>query len=93
MQHQKRVVQCGAWPLYRYDPRREQQGQNPFQLDSKEPKVPFREHAEAETRFRTLLQSQPARAETLIAQAQAEINARYKRYARLAEPWGEQVEA
>merc|ERR1719326_2461091 len=30
----KRAVDCGYWPLYRYDPKRIQLGEPPFQLDS-----------------------------------------------------------
>ena len=90
--HQKRVVMCGHWPLYRYDPRRTVEGLNPLQLDSKEPKVPFREHAEAEQRFRVLLKSQPERAEMLMQRAQSGVTERYQRYQRMAQPWGESTE-
>ncbi len=38
---QKAAVACGAWPLYRYDPRLAEQGKNPLQLDSKAPTIPF----------------------------------------------------
>eukprot|EP00929_Paragymnodinium_shiwhaense_P006963 TRINITY_DN110918_c0_g1_i1.p1 TRINITY_DN110918_c0_g1~~TRINITY_DN110918_c0_g1_i1.p1 ORF type:complete len:1844 (-),score=584.39 TRINITY_DN110918_c0_g1_i1:160-5043(-) len=34
-QDQKAAVDCGYWPLYRYDPKRVDSGENPFQLDSK----------------------------------------------------------
>ena len=32
---QRKAVECGYWPLYRYDPRRAEKGENPFQLDFK----------------------------------------------------------
>jgi pyruvate-ferredoxin/flavodoxin oxidoreductase len=35
----KAIVNCGLWPLYRYDPRLKLQGKNPFQLDSKDPTI------------------------------------------------------
>ena len=34
---EKKAVECGYWHLYRYDPRRKEEGKNPFQLDSKVP--------------------------------------------------------
>merc|ERR1719487_2525879 len=32
---QKEAVDCGYWPLYRFNPDLKKQGQNPFQLDGK----------------------------------------------------------
>merc|ERR1711957_235548 len=32
---QKDAVECGYWPLYRYNPALEKIGENPFQLDCK----------------------------------------------------------
>ena len=29
------AVDSGAWPMYRFDPRRREKGKNPFQLDCK----------------------------------------------------------
>ena len=40
MHQQKLAVESGHWPLYRYDPKLSDQGKNPFQLDSKGPKIP-----------------------------------------------------
>ena len=34
---EKKAVECGYWQLYRYNPALEEEGKNPFQLDSKEP--------------------------------------------------------
>ena len=41
MDHQRLATTTGFWPLFRYDPRREDEGLNPFQLDSRKPKKPF----------------------------------------------------
>ncbi|MBR5535359.1 MAG: pyruvate:ferredoxin (flavodoxin) oxidoreductase, partial [Clostridia bacterium] len=38
---EKRAVEAGYWHLFRYDPRLEAEGKNPFQLDSKEPKASY----------------------------------------------------
>jgi len=61
----KAAVDSGAWILYRYDPRRTEQGLNPLQLDSKAPKIPFKDYAYNEARFRMLAQSRPKQAERL----------------------------
>ena len=36
-EEEKLAVECGYWHLYRYNPQMEDEGKNPFQLDSKEP--------------------------------------------------------
>ena len=74
LQQQKLAVESGFWPLYRYDPRRLDEGKNPLQLDSKKPKGNFEEFALNENRYRVLLQKDPARAEELMACAIDDIN-------------------
>ena len=78
LDQQRLAVESGYWPLYRYDPRLRAEGKNPFQLDSKPPKVQFRDYAMNETRYRMLMQSDPAVSEALIAEAQALIAVRWK---------------
>ena len=78
LDQQRLAVESGYWPLYRYDPRLRAEGKNPFQLDSKPPKVHFRDYALNETRYRMLMQSDPAASEALIAEAQAMIAMRWK---------------
>ncbi|MGC9334084.1 MAG: pyruvate:ferredoxin (flavodoxin) oxidoreductase [Anaerolineae bacterium] len=80
----KRAVDSGAWVLYRYDPRLADQGKNPLQLDSKAPKIPFKDYAYNETRFRMLTQTDPERAEWLLEQAQKDANERWRTYEQLA---------
>jgi len=87
MEHQKAVVDCGLWMLYRYDPRRALQGLNPLQLDSRPPRIPVKAYVETENRFRMLLKSQPERSAELLRAAQAAANARYEEYARRAKPF------
>jgi len=65
LDHQKAVVECGAWPMYRFDPRRTAMGENPLKLDSKAPKISFDEWALSETRFRMLAKIKAARKITL----------------------------
>ena len=45
---QKAAVDSGYWPLYRYDPRKIAAGENPFKLDSKDPKIPVIEYMKVE---------------------------------------------
>jgi pyruvate-ferredoxin/flavodoxin oxidoreductase len=81
---QQLAVDSGAWVLYRYDPRRAEQNLNPLQLDSKAPKIPFKDYAYNETRFKMLTQSKPEEAERLLALAQQDANARWRMYDQLA---------
>jgi pyruvate-ferredoxin/flavodoxin oxidoreductase len=78
MDQQRLAVESGHWPLYRYDPRLRAQGKNPFQLDSKPPKIAFRDYALNETRYRMLAQSDPAVSEMLLAEADVAIQAKWK---------------
>ena len=82
---QKAAVESGYWPLYRYDPRRIEQGLNPFQLDSKDPKIPVVDYMKAENRFGSLLRANPDRAAELSGKLQGFIDARWAKYKYLAE--------
>ncbi|MCL4826559.1 MAG: pyruvate:ferredoxin (flavodoxin) oxidoreductase [Caldilinea sp.] len=84
MDQQKLAVESGHWPLYRYDPRLRAEGKNPFQLDSKAPKIHFREYAMNETRYRMLMQSDPQTAEELMQEADEVIARRWKELEYLA---------
>ena len=81
---QQMAVDCGHWPLYRFDPRRAQEGKNPLQLDSKAPKIPFQEYAYNETRFKMLTQSQPEAAAQLLELAQGDVIRRWRMYEHFA---------
>ena len=89
LSNQKAAVECGHFPLYRFDPRRLSEGLNPLQLDSKAPKIPFAEYAALENRYQILWKSHPERAERLARLAQAAAIARYQEYARRARPFEE----
>ena len=78
LDQQRLAVESGYWPLYRYDPRLRVEGKNPFQLDSKPPKIQFRDYAMNESRYRMLAQSDPAVSEKFMQEAQAVIEARWK---------------
>lgn len=81
----KNAVNCGHWPLYRFDPRRSDKGENPLQLDSKSPTISFEEFAYNENRFKVLKKTHPEAAEKLMAQANFQVQAHYDLYRKLAE--------
>ncbi len=81
---QQLAVDSGAWVLYRYDPRRATEGLNPLRLDSRAPKIPLKDFAYNETRFKMLTQSQPEEAERLLELAQQDVQERWKMYDQLA---------
>ncbi len=84
MSHQKDLVSSGFWPLFRYDPGLAHDHGHPFQLDSRKPKIPFREVAAKEARFAMLARSNPERAKMLADLAQREIDDRWNYYEQLA---------
>jgi len=79
------AVRSGHWPLFRFDPARAKQGQNPLHLDSPEPSIPYREYIMSETRFNMLWHTHPEDAENFLQLAQQEVNHRYHYYKQLSE--------
>ena len=88
LDQQKLAVECGYWPLYRYNPELINQGKNPFILDSKEPKIPMRNYAYNETRYKMLTKTHPEAAKKLMVQAQEDVNEKWQYYAGLAKSNG-----
>jgi pyruvate-ferredoxin/flavodoxin oxidoreductase len=84
MEHQRLAVESGRWFLYRYDPRRLEQGQSPLQIDSAKPHRSLTEAMATENRFRMLTYSDPERARQLDQQAQAGVKRRWAMYQALA---------
>lgn len=80
----REAVACGHWPLFRFDPRLVAQGQNPLQLDSKDPSISFADFASHQNRFRVLKKANPEQAEALIARSSQETVSRYDLYKKLA---------
>jgi len=85
LDHQKLAVETGFWPLFRYDPRRREQGKPPLVLDSKPPKKPFADYAMREARFRMLFKTNPDHAEELLDAAQKDIEERWEKLKALAQ--------
>ena len=85
LDQQKLAVQSGIWPLYRYNPALVAQGKSPLIVDSREPSIPLTQYTYNETRYRMLVQSDPARAEMLMTRAQEDVREQYRYYRKLAE--------
>jgi pyruvate-ferredoxin/flavodoxin oxidoreductase len=56
---QKRAVDSGVWPLYRFDPRRIDQGEPPLVVDMPGGKIPVQEYMRNEARFRMVERMDP----------------------------------
>ncbi|HRW96804.1 MAG TPA: pyruvate:ferredoxin (flavodoxin) oxidoreductase [Bacteroidales bacterium] len=81
----KRAVESGYWHLYRYNPTLEEEGKNPFQLDSKEPDwSKFQDFLSGEVRYSSLKLAFPEEAEILSKEALKNAKWRYESYKRLA---------
>jgi pyruvate-ferredoxin/flavodoxin oxidoreductase len=85
MSHQKEAVNSGYWPLYRFDPGHAKAGEHAFHLDSKAPSIPLKAFTSKEARYAMLARTDPDRSELLQAQAQEDVDARWRLYEQLAE--------
>ena len=76
---EKRAVECGYWQLYRYNPET-----SSFSLDSKEPTANYHDFLIGETRYSSLVKTQPQIAEKLFEKTEADSKARLEKYKKLA---------
>ena len=81
---QKRAVQSGYWPLYRYNPALAAECKNPLQLDSKPATISFEEYTNSENRYRMLKKSNPEQAAALMKKAGEWTKAHFAYYQKLA---------
>jgi pyruvate-ferredoxin/flavodoxin oxidoreductase len=84
MQNQKAAVDTGRWLLYRFNPDRRQQGENPLQLDSRTPRLPIEQSMYLENRFKMLTKTKPEEAKRLLQEAQQDVHTRWQMYQYLA---------
>ena len=75
---EKNAVAAGYWHLFRFDPRKAENGENPFSLDSKEPTAEYRDFILNEVRYSSLQRAFPDKADGLFAKAEAEAKAKYE---------------
>jgi len=81
---QKKAVQSGYWPLYRYNPALLAECKNPLQLDSKAITIDFMEYAGNENRYRMLKKANPKEADALMKKASDWARAHFAYYQKLA---------
>lgn len=82
---EKSAVESGYWSMYRFDPRLEDEGKNPFQLDSKEPDwSKFQAFLMNEVRYTSLRKSFPEEAKVLFGVSEEMAKKRYCSYKRMA---------
>jgi len=80
------AVECGYWPLYRYNPDLKKEGKNPFVLDSKEPKFEtLQQFLAGEVRYSSLEKAFPEESRKLRAAIEEEYRERYQALKKLAE--------
>jgi pyruvate-ferredoxin/flavodoxin oxidoreductase len=81
---QRKAVQSGYLPLYRYNPELLPAGKNPLQLDSKAPTISFTDFANNENRYRMLKKNNPEHAAGLMEKAGEWSDAHFAYYQKLA---------
>jgi pyruvate-ferredoxin/flavodoxin oxidoreductase len=81
---QKKAVNSGYWPLYRYNPALAVAGKNPLQLDSKAPSIAFNEYTSNENRYRVLKKNNPKGYDDLMKKAEHWSKVHFGYYQKLA---------
>jgi pyruvate-ferredoxin/flavodoxin oxidoreductase len=81
---QKRAVDSGVWPLYRFDPVRLANGKPALHLDYGPPKVNVADYMGNESRFRMIERADPERYKKFIKESQEAARRRYIVYEQLA---------
>ena len=85
MTEEKKAVAAGYWHNFRFDPRRADNGENPFQLDSKAPSASYRDFIMGEVRYNSLTRAFPQRAEVLFEKAEKYAEEKYAKLSKMAE--------
>lgn len=76
-EEQKKAVDAGYWPLYRYNPDLVKKGKNPLIWESGEAKLSFKEFLLGENRYRTLQLQFPEESERLYKLAEEDAKRRF----------------
>lgn len=79
----KLATQCGYWPTFRFDPRREDEGLNPFVIDCKEPTWDkYQDYLLNESRYAQLSMINPDHAQALLDKNLKDAQRRWAMYKR-----------
>ena len=84
-EEEKKAVEAGYWHNFRFDPRKAQNGENPFTLDSKAPTSDYKEFILGENRYNRLAKAFPEKADALFDDAQQSAKEKYDRLLRYQE--------
>jgi pyruvate-ferredoxin/flavodoxin oxidoreductase len=82
---QKKAVNSGHWPLFRYNPDLCAKGSNPLKLDSKAPSIKLEDYIYNENRYTVLKKADPERAKMLLDKAQKLVTDNFDLYKYLSE--------
>jgi pyruvate-ferredoxin/flavodoxin oxidoreductase len=83
MEQQKKAVECGLWPIFRFNPELQTSGENPLILDYKAPKLNVKDFMYNETRFKMVEKMDKEAALSYLKTATHTANNLYKRYTNL----------
>ncbi len=82
---EKIAVECGYWSLFRHNPLLEEEGKNPFVLDSNVPDwSKFQSFLNGEARYTSLRKAFPEVADELFTKSEENAKWRYNSYKRMA---------
>ena len=80
MKQERMAVECGYFPIFRYDPRKVEAGEPGLTIDMKEPDYSkFRDFVMTETRFSQLPRVNPEHAEELLTKSEKYARDRFER--------------
>jgi len=80
LDQQKKAVDSGLWPLFRYNPELEKENKNPMILDYKGPKIPVKDFMYNETRFKMVEKINSGNAKEFLKTATYQADTMYDRY-------------
>ncbi|MCD8204135.1 MAG: hypothetical protein LUB56_03340, partial [Coprobacillus sp.] len=80
MSQERKAVECGYFPIFRYDPRKIAEGKPGLEVDCKEPDyTKFRDFVMTETRYSQLPHVNPEHAEELLTKSENFARDRFER--------------
>ncbi|MFA6138057.1 MAG: pyruvate:ferredoxin (flavodoxin) oxidoreductase [Sulfurimonas sp.] len=82
---QKRAVDSGLWPIFRFNPEKFKTGENPMTLDYKGPKIGVKDFMYRETRFKMVEKMNLTAAEAFLETAAHTAQSLFHRYESLNE--------